>query len=94
MHRYRDWGRGYVPGAAPVSVNMAAHAPGPHVARVGRLAGRDTSWGIVTRAVGMYQERPLSVLDVTASRWRPAGSVCPIRVSREITCLGALLGVL
>ena len=50
---------------------------------------RDTSWGIVTRTVGMYQARPSSVSDATASRWRPAGSVRPIRVSREITCLGA-----
>ncbi len=74
----------------PVSVSMAAHAPGPHVVRVVRRAGRDTSWGIVTRAVGMYQARPLSVSDASASRWRPAGSARPIRVSHEIACLGAL----
>ncbi len=45
----------------------------------------------MTRAVGMYQARPLSVVDVTARRWRPAGSVGPIRVSREFNYLGALL---
>jgi hypothetical protein len=95
-HMCIDWGRGYEPGAAPVGVVPAAPAPGPHVARVGRrcrlrLAGRDTSWSNVTRAVGVYQARPLSVVDVTARRWRPAGSVGPIRVSREFTYLGALL---
>ena len=31
------------------------------------MAGRDTSWGVVTRAVGMYQARPLSVLDATGA---------------------------
>jgi hypothetical protein len=72
-HMCVDWDRGYVPGAAPVGVIPAASAPGPHVARVGRrcrlrLAGRDTSWSNVTRAVGMYQARPLSVVDVTDRR--------------------------
>ncbi len=81
--------------ARPLSVSFRLPpAPGPHVARVGRrcklrLAGSDTSWSNVTRAVGMYQARPLSVVDVTARRWRPAGSVGPIQVSREY--LGALL---
>ncbi len=46
---------------------------------------------VLTGAVGMYQARPLSVVDVTARRWRPAGSVSPIRVSHEFTCLGAIL---
>ncbi len=94
-----DWGRGYEPGAAPQAVGVvpAAPAPGPHVARVGRrcrlrLAGRDTSWSHlnVTQAVGVYQARPLSVVDVTARQWRPAGSEGPIRVSRGFTYLGAL----
>jgi len=51
-----DRGRGYVPGAAPVGVNMAAYAPGPHVARVGRCAAvtragyRDSDRGYVPGA--------------------------------------------
>ncbi len=45
----------------------------------------------MTWAVGMYQARPLSVVGVTARLWRPGESVDPIRVSREITFLGALL---
>jgi hypothetical protein len=56
-----------------------------------KLAGRDTSCSSVTRAVGVYQARPLSVVSVTIRRWPAAGPVGPIQVSREITYLGALI---
>jgi hypothetical protein len=92
----RDWGREYVPGAAPVSgvpdTPLRARVWRGSAGGAGlRLAGRDTSWSSVTRAVGVCQAQPLSVVGVTVLLCPPAGSVGPIRVSREITYLSALL---
>ncbi len=56
-------------------------------------AGRDTSWSNVTRAVGVYQARPLSVVSVTAQGGVRPGQWPGSESSHEITYLATLLGV-